>query len=331
MKGLSPTRSSAKSWLPWYLRRRHFFRLGAFALLTLTLLSISLFSRPSWSASLPSITFEPTSFTIPGPLPHIPPKIWQVYLAFAPDAVKEETITSFVTQSPSTQYTILEWQAANALIDHVTATYPGYKRVRPLYNAMARTVVRADFLRFLILALEGGVYSDADTTLVRPIKDWVPAEFKDRTKLIVGLEADALDDPKPIGGTTYRVQFSQWTMAGATSHPVFWKMVDRILDKVAERVAQHREGFSNKDVLNMGGPAGWTEIIFEHIRQTTGRTLIWEDLTGMKKPKLFGDVLILPIDAFATGAPHSGASPVDNYTDQTLVLHSFRGDWKGEG
>lgn len=264
-------------------------------------------------------------------MPHIPPKVWQVYLAFAPDAVKTETITSFVTQSPSTQYTILDWEGANALVDHVAATYPGYKRVRALYNAMVRTVVRADFLRFLILALEGGVYSDADTKLVRPFKDWIPNEFIDQTKLIVGLEADALDEPKLITGTTYRVQFCQWTIAGAAGHPVFWKMVDRILDKVAERVAQHREGFSGKDVLAIGGPAGWTEIIYEHIRQTTGQTVTWEDLTGMKAPKLFGDVLVLPIDAFATGAPHSGASKVDNYTDQTLVLHSFRGDWKGEG
>lgn len=331
-KGLPPRRNSAKPWLPWYLRRRQFARLGAFVLLfTLALLSIAIYRRPGWPAALPSITFEPTPFTIPGPLPHIPPKIWQVYLAFASDAVKEETITSYVTQSPSTQYVILDWQGADALVDHVTAVYPGYKRVRSLYDAMTRTVVRADFLRFLVLALEGGVYTDADTKMVRPLKDWVPDEFKASTKLIVGLEADALDEPKLISGTTYRVQLCQWTMAGAPGHPVFWKMVDRILDKVAERVALHREGFSGKDVLKMGGPAGWTEIIYEHVRQTTGQTMTWENLTGIQEPKLFGDVLILPIDAFATGAPHSGASKMNDYTDQTLVLHSFRGDWKAEG
>lgn len=302
-----------------------------FAAASLALLSFTLYSRESWQATLPSITFEPTSFTLPSPLPHIPSNIWQIYLAFAPDALDQDTITSFIAQSPTTRYTVLDWHGANALIDHVAATYPGYKRMRSLYNSMARTVVRADFLRFLLLAIEGGVYSDADTRMVKPLKDWVPDEFKDRTKLIVGLEADALNEERPIGGTQFRVQFCQWTMAGEAGHPVFWRMVDRVLDKVAARVAQGREGFSNKDVLDMGGPAGWSEIIYEHISQVSGQKVTWENLTGMTEPKFFGDTLILPIDAFATGVPHSGASTVKNYTDHTLVLHSFRGDWKGEG
>jgi alpha 1,6-mannosyltransferase len=62
---------------------------------------------------------------------------------------------------------------------------------------MSRRVLRADFLRYLLLAIEGGVYSDIDTELLKPIHEWEPDEFKSRTKLIVRLEAD---QSPPVAG-----------------------------------------------------------------------------------------------------------------------------------
>ena len=100
---------------------------------------------------------------------------------------------------------------------------------------MSRRVLRADFLRYLLLAIEGGVYSDIDTELLKPIYEWVPDEFKSRTKLIVGLEAD--QNP-PVAGTTYPVQFCQWTLASAAGHPTMWTMVEHILDEVKKRPHQ---------------------------------------------------------------------------------------------
>lgn len=91
------------------------------------------------------------------------------------------------------------------------------------YFAMYRRVLRADFMRYLILALEGGIYSDMDTEALRPVNEWVPDELKHRTKLIVGIEADSTP---PVQGTTYEVQFCQWTLAGEAGHPALWTMVE---------------------------------------------------------------------------------------------------------
>lgn len=339
MQGPLPKGNGIRAWLSRLMRPRHLLRLGTLTLLIFSLIYYMLFDIPSWLNSLSALTLEetdelevltaPAGFSLPSALPHIPSKIWQIYLAFSPDAVKTETINSFVTQSPSHTYSVLDVAGANAVVDYVAENYAGYDRIRPLYDAMSRTVIRADFLRFLILAIEGGVYSDSDTTMVRPLGDWVPAEFKDRTRLIVGIEADAGDREDLIGGTSHRVQFCQWTLAGAPGHPALWGMVGRVLDRMADRVAQGKTGFSNHDVLGMGGPAGWTEVLYEHLSLQAGRAVTWEDLTGIREPKLIGDTLVLPIDGFATGVPHSGATyPAENFTQDAMVLHQFTGGWK---
>lgn len=352
MAGL-PKRNGIASWLSRLMRPRQLLRLATTMLIAVSMLYYMLCDTSGWPGSLSVLTVQqacdpmptdavttsppPTGFSLPSALPHIPSKIWQIYLAFAPDALETDTIRSFVTHSPSSTYSILDVEGADALVDHVATNYRGYERLRTLYDAMSRTVVRADFLRFLILAVEGGVYSDSDTRMTRPLKDWVPAEFKDRTKLIVGIEADSGNRPDLVGGTTHRVQFCQWTMAGAQEHPVFWRMVDRVLDRVAEKVEASPDGkkgvgFSNYDVLGMGGPAGWSEVLYEHLSETAGKEVSWEDLTGMREPRFFGDTLVLPVDGFATGVPHSGATyPAENYTDDAMVLHQFSGGWKTGG
>ncbi|KAF3760806.1 family 32 glycosyltransferase, partial [Cryphonectria parasitica EP155] len=231
---------------------------------------------------------------------------------------------SFAAKSPSHTYSILDKQGAVALVDHVAATYPGYANIRQLFDAIPRTVIRADFLRFLLLAVEGGVYSDSDTLMVRPLADWVPDGLKDRTRLIVGIEADAGRHSMLIKGTSHRVQFCQWTLAGAPGHPALWAMVDRVLERTAAV-----KTFSDAEVLDLGGPAGWTEVVFEHLRKETGTVVTWENMTGMREPRLFGDTLVLPIDGFATGVPHSGSS--QDWTDMTMVQHMFFGGWKDSG
>lgn len=89
--------------------------------------------------------------------------------------------------------------------------------------------MRSDILRYLYLYLEGGVYSDIDTVALKPINDWVPPEFRDRARLIVGIEYDRRDNDYGWAEIPHWVQFCQWTIAAAPHHPVFISMVDRAL------------------------------------------------------------------------------------------------------
>ena len=262
-------------------------------------------------------------------LPHIPPRIWQIYLSFTPFAMTTyiSHIHSWVAHSPSYSYTILDAPGAVAIVSKLSSS-PTRSHLLPLFHAMSRRVMRADFLRYLLLAIEGGVYSDIDTVLLKPVHEWVPEEFRNRTRLIVGLEAD---QSPPVEGTTYEVQFCQWTLASAPGHPAMWEMVERILERVRNRPYKHPpEGteYSDYEVLDITGPAGWTEIVFDHLSKAAGSPVTWHNLTGMREPKLYGDILVLPIDGFASGVPHSGASSGDEVVEGALVKHQFSGAWK---
>lgn len=59
-----------------------------------------------------------------------------------------------------------------------------------------------------------------------------------------------------------------------------------------------------------------------------GHEVKYDDLSGMRAPLRFGNVLIMPIDSFASGSPHSNASQFGN--EAQLIEHHFNGyqTWK---
>jgi hypothetical protein len=387
-------------------------------------------------------------------LPHIPPSIYQIHLDFSPNqdaswnasALHENAnkMFSWVALSPSYAYTLLDTPAANAIITSLSSpstlrAHPEYARYVAAYNRLTRGVMRADFLRYLLLALDGGVYSDTDTELLRPIRDWVPDEYKNRTRLVVGVEGDS--DP-PVEGHLYQVQICQWTLASAKGHEAMWAMVERIVGgiearlgdkdaagvvakreiaggpayahgmsgedigaaaekvaaKVQESAVEKEEGhvspsgdnndnhveahpendppssspssnessppsdesssnnpshssdelpasasdeleeepsepehdpssLTDEDVLAITGPRGWTLTIYAALSAAAGSNITWHNLTGMREPRLFGDILVLPIDGFATGLPHSGSTREGS--PDAMVRHGFSGSWRG--
>ena len=106
----------------------------------------------------------------------------------------------------------------------------------------------ADTLRYLLLAVSGGIYSDIDTKRLKPIsewsrhaelwkdgKGWLSADDRKRMdaegglpppSVIIGIEADVGDRsdwhdwwPRPL-------QIVQWTLASAPHHPIFIRRAD---------------------------------------------------------------------------------------------------------
>jgi alpha 1,6-mannosyltransferase len=106
-------------------------------------------------------------------------------------------------------------------------------KVVEVYNNLPNVGMKSDLLRYLILDVEGGVYTDTDTIALKPIDVWVPPEYRDKARLIVGIEFDRRD-----GGAwadiPHWLQFCQWTIAAAPDHPVFKRMVARVLHSVDE-------------------------------------------------------------------------------------------------
>lgn len=203
--------------------------------------------------------------------------------------------------------------------------------------------IRADLIRYLLLGAEGGVYTDLDTVPLKPIDEWLPwGDHLGRgARLVVGVEWDELataasNSGRPRG-VLHEVQFCQWTIvATAAGHPVFGAMIERALASLAEHRAFWGAGslrevvFSEQEVLGITGPAAWTEVLLAHMRGVDPAGLgELRELSGLKVPRLVGDVLVLPVDAFASGMAHSGATEEgDGVPEVAMVKHLFRGSWR---
>ncbi|KAL2349883.1 glycosyltransferase sugar-binding region DXD domain-containing protein-containing protein [Cryomyces antarcticus] len=141
-----------------------------------------------------------------------------------------------------------------------------------MYTDLQVLILQLDFLRYMILAAEGGVYADTGTHAVKPLRSWVPKHLRKKTAAVVGIEYDRLND--------------------------------------TERT----------------GPAMWSKVVFKSLSMAIGRDVSIEDLSGLKEPTLFGNILVLPIDGFATNVGHSGSG---RHGEQALIIRGFKGSWRG--
>lgn len=205
-------------------------------------------------------------------------------------------------------------------------------RIIEAYNKMPNVGMKSDMLRYLLLNVEGGVYADIDTVALKPIDKWVPASIRDKVALVVGIEFDRRDGP---GWTDiiHWVQFCQWTIAAAPGHPVFGKMVARILESLRDLSAQHNVSLENLkptsfEVMNSTGPAAWSEVVFKQLQEYDPSLTDFKDLSFMAEPTLYGDILVLTVNGFGMGQPHSQSKNDGTTPETALVKHLFRGTWR---
>lgn len=202
------------------------------------------------------------------------------------------------------------------------------------YHSIPNVGMKSDLLRYLILGVEGGVYTDTDTVALKPIDRWVPPHFGDRVRLIVGIEYDQRNTSGWVD-ILHFVQFCQWTIVAAPGHPVFRKMTDRVLLSLRELSAAHGLPVtqlqpSSVEVMNSTGPAAWTDVVFEQLQEYNHSLTDTKDLAYMTEPTLYGDVLVLPIDGFGMGQLHSNSTHDGTVPEAALVKHLFHGSWRGE-
>ncbi|KAK6906414.1 hypothetical protein L486_06022 [Kwoniella mangroviensis CBS 10435] len=237
------------------------------------------------------------------------------------------------------------------------------------WDYMHRGVLKADFLRYLLPLIMGGVYSDVDTQPIRPIEQWGhnSVEYLDlsstdgqawKSKLstnpavIVGVDVDVHAYEGWENGWPRALGICQWTLSSSPSHPIFLDAVRRVVN--ATRVVETWENWRSAEIeklLGEGREADAQELQNQHrdmamnVMEWTGPGLFtdsvlsfllarynvtWHRLRGLNHPLRIGDVLILPITGFSPGGqPDFGAEGPDSV--QANVLHNFRGSWKGDG
>ena len=80
--------------------------------------------------------------------------------------------------------------------------------------------------------------------------------------------------------------------------------------------------------MDTTGPGIFAKTIYEALSISSNTTVSPSNLTSMTEPRLFGDILILPITSFAAGVGHSNAGQITD--KEALVQHLFAGSWKGD-
>jgi mannosyltransferase OCH1-like enzyme len=98
--------------------------------------------------------------------------------------------------------------------------------------------------------------------------------------------------------------------------------------------------YSVKDVLEVTGPGMWTDAVIDAINANSSESAAdkgdkilqhrpvasWSTFTGLRIPKLVGQVLVLPINYFGSGQRHSKSGPFD--LPEACVNHLAKRTWK---
>ena len=256
-----------------------------------------------------------------------PDKVWHSAKFDDLTEKQREWIGSWTKTNPFCRQNLLTDRSAQAFVEaHFNETRPDIVEV---YNTIPIPILRADLLRYLIVLAEGGIWSDLDVTCEKEVTEWVPLEYQNQTiDMIVGLEFDFAWRGE---GRAVASQFCNWVFVARKSSRNLQLVVDSVVAKLKEIAQTNNVGIEGltlemfRDVVDVTGPKIMTVSILKSLGQLLDRTVDDRDFSGIKQPKLVGDVLIMPGNAFA-------ATQNDYPTDQgdVLVTHHYEGSWKKE-
>ena len=90
-------------------------------------------------------------------------------------------------------------------------------------------------------------------------------------------------------------------------------MIATVVDALHELAVVHNASTiaelrpSEEEVAELSGPGGWTRAVLKELSEAAGRELSWRNFTGMEGPRVWGDVLVLPVGGFGTGRSGLGS------------------------
>lgn len=255
-----------------------------------------------------------------------PRKIWQTWQTFERDSpgISEEYQRfqkTWIDQNREFRYELLTSESSST---YVREHFRHRPHIIETFERLGDPILRADLIRYLTLLAEGGVYSDLDTECSRPIRDWIPTEYLNRTNVVLGIEYDAQgqDVREDLKAP---VQLCQWTLMSKPGNPIIEHLLNRVVAKLKQLGEGHDDivPHTEDDVLETTGPRVFTAAILEALMVRTGKAVTYEDLAYVDSPKLIGDMLVLPISAFASGQDHPASKPWGN--EEQLISHHWKG------
>ena len=259
-----------------------------------------------------------------------PRKVWQTWKVDPLDFEQRDldTARTWPAKNPSYRYEVLTDQNDLAWVE--THFGPdGYNRldIVYIYRELTARIIKADLLRYLVMYVEGGVYTDIDVEAIRPVSKFIPDRFDEHdVDMVVGVEIDQPDFREhPILGQKCE-SFCQWTFMCKPKLPVMLHLVENIMLWLkgisAEQGVPISEIKLNFDQVIAGtGPSAFTRAILDDMSVREGKKITWDQFHDLSESKLLGRVLVLNVEAFAAGQGHSDSGNHD--TKHALVRHHY--------
>lgn len=198
------------------------------------------------------------------------------------------------------------------------------------FSRLDDAILRADYLRYLILLREGGVWADIDVLPHQPVSNWIPSPHNESNSvnIVIGIETD--HHKRPVSrGITYSVCFSQYTVLAKPGHPVLKKLVNQVTADLqtllAAKAEQPGAPITFSEVMKTTGPFAFTQVFMDYFTEKTGIEHTGDEFDRLSEPRLIEDVLVLPKDSFGW-LPHENTHSKDD--PMVLVEHLFQGSWR---
>lgn len=259
-----------------------------------------------------------------------PRKIWQTWKVDPLDFEERDlnTARSWMRQNPTYRYEVLTDQNDLEWVEEAFGPN-GFNRLDIIYMYREITVkiIKADILRYLVMYVEGGVYTDIDVEALRPIGQFIPERYAEGdVDMVLGVEIDQPEfHDHPILGAKCQ-SFCQWTFMSKPRMPVMLKLVENIMRWLKEIAEEQKVPVSDikldfDQVISGTGPSAFTRAVLDEMSERTGKSITWDTFHNINESKLVGGVLVLTVEAFAAGQGHSDSGNHD--TKHAIVRHHY--------
>ena len=294
-------------------------------ILCILLLAWNCLTRPHFAEFNTKLSYQYTQQT--GLFPR---KIWQTWKVDSLNfEERDQTCArSWTLKNPGHRYEVLTDQNDMYYVEtHFGPTGLNRPDIVYMYRSLTARIVKADLLRYLVMYVEGGVYTDIDVEALRPLDKFIPDRYSERDiNMIIGVEIDQPEfkDHSILGPKSQ--SFCQWTFMAKPRLPVMLRLINNIMTWLEELARRQGVGISEisldfDEVISGTGPSAFTTAILAEMSAAAGRPISWDNFHALSESKVVGGVLVLTVEAFAAGQGHSDSG---NHNARTaLVKHHY--------
>jgi alpha 1,6-mannosyltransferase len=292
-----------------------FTKFTSTTIILLTILFIILYNHPSRTATPPR---RPSNTDL------IPKKLWYKVGPKGLSADSQTWLQECLHKNPSHSTQIMTDETGDAYVSSHFANRPDIVHT---YLSLRIPILKADFLRYLLLYSEGGVWSDLDVSCEVPIDAYIPSQYTSRAGLVVGWEFD-------VGwGENIIRQFASWTIMAKPNSVHLGVVIEEIVAAIDEKAALFGVEVAELsiemvgDVIDLTGPRRLTRGVLGSLGNVRNVTFDVGAVSRLGEPMLVEDVLILPGFAFAASSNNYEGW---NVSIVPLVTHHYAGSWKND-